>query len=229
MKHQMLPERVHCNYLINIGKMIMKKRNQYTQAALMSVAVLASANVVAETVSVPATVTVDNTIDLAFTGTLDFGTLLANYDNSGDCSGLVLDADPATTSLSSTLAGTTATACANSGDSSMQFISGTLARPTITVSGVARYATLDVVFPTEVNLSSGIPNTPSLVLRDFEGYVTAGNNIGNAVTTTVQVDGTGAASFTIGATIATDDTTAIANDYQSNVAYVGNFDIEVTY
>jgi hypothetical protein len=235
VKHQMLPERVHCNYLINIGKMIMKKRNQITQAAVLAVAAVSSLNAIAETATVQATVTIDNSIDFTATGTMNFGTLRATAANTAtDCAGVTLPANPATTTLSTTL-GAVADAACNSVNATVQAIGGTLARPTFTIAGVPAFSNLDITVPTTVELTAPLaPGAASFTLSDFTAWkITGGGTVNTAIPITVnagviQANGTGGASFSVGATIRTDDSFAGQN-YENNVAYVGDIEVEVSY
>lgn len=224
----MLSERVHCNYLINIGKMIMKKRNQITQAAVLAVATMTSVGAMAEIASVTASVTVDNSIDFTSAGTLNFGTLRAVADNSANnCAYVTLSAGPAAPAIAATGGAATTAFCTGAGNAAVQSIGGTLERPTFTIAGVAAFTTLDVTLPTTVELTAPLaPGAASFFMRDFTAWKTSGTP--GAVTTTIQVDGTGGAVFQLGATLHTDDSFAGQN-YENNIAYTGNIDVEVAY
>jgi hypothetical protein len=232
----MLPERVHCNYLINIGKMIMKKRNQITQAAVLAVAAVSSLNAMAETATVQATVTIDNSIDFTAAGTLDFGTLRATAENTAtNCAGITLPANPATTALSTTLGADANTACPQAGDATIQAIGGTIARPTFTIAGVPGFSTLDITVPNTVELTAPLaPGAATFTLSDFTAWkITGGGTVNTAIPIAsnagvIQANGTGGASFSIGATIRTDDSFTGQN-YENNVAYVGDIEVEVNY
>lgn len=206
----------------------MKKRSQITQAAVLAVAGLSSLTAMAETATVSATVTVDNSIDFTATGTMNFGTLRAKADNTGtNCAYLTLVANPATTTLQSTAGANTTANCGNTGGSTLQAVGGTIARPTFTIGGVAGFTTLAVTLPTEVELTAALaPGAASFYLRDFTAYKTSGTP--GAVTSTIQVDGTGAATFVLGATLATDGE-ASTSGYEDSIPYSGDIEVEVAY
>lgn len=190
---------------------------------------LASASTAfAETVNVPATLTVDNTIDFTTTGTLDFGTVRATPDNSAavNCVGLTMPANPAL-ALNSTLGTAGAAACTATGTAVLQAVGGTPTRPEFSIAGVAAFTTLTLTLPTTVDLTTTAPaGSPIFRLVDFTAYRTSGTPA--AVTTTVQVDGSGNATFNVGATLLTDPGMPTTSAYE-NAAYTGNFDVQVAF
>jgi carbon monoxide dehydrogenase subunit G len=221
---------VHCNYSINIGKMIMKKRNQITQAAVLAVATMSSVGAMAETASVQASVTVDNSIDFTATGALGFGTLRALGDNTGaNCSYLTLTANPATATLQTSGGTATTTACGNAGTSAMLAIGGTLERPVFTLAGLPGFTTLQVTLPTTVDLTAPVgPTAAKFTLRDFTAWKTSG--VAGAVTTSIVTGAVGTnTTFLLGATLATDNTAFAGANYQDSVPYTGNVDVIVTF
>lgn len=210
--------------------------NKITKILGATFVLVGTTSVMAETISVPATVTIDNTIDFQSTGTLDFGILRATVDNTAtNCVGIIVSANPLTAN-SSTLLGSAAAACPNTGTAVLQAIGGTITRPSFTVAGLAAFTQLNItlpnttVAPVEMDLSPKPAGAPSLQLYDFSVYkssatagaVTLVNGVG-----TIDADSTGAIAFTVGATITTDAATSTL-DYQ-NVAYAANFDVIVTY
>ncbi|MBT1065216.1 hypothetical protein KJY73_16620 [Bowmanella sp. Y26] len=203
----------------------------------LSAAMLLSAvgAVQAETVSVPATVSVDNTIGFALTGTLDFGTVRATPDSTSDeCSGIVMPANPAS-SISAYAPGAGAPCITGAGDSEIQSVGGTPTRPQFDITGVAAFATLNVNVPSAaVNLTTTAPaGSPGFQLIDFTAYKSSGTPGAISLTAgagTISVDGTGAATFTVGATLITDPTAyTLTTATYENAAYNGSFDVSVTY
>lgn len=213
----------------------MKKRNQITQAAVLAVATMSSVGALAETQTVTATVTVDNSIDFTVTGTMDFGTLRAvGYSGAGDCAFVTLAANPATTALTATAGANATAACANTANAAVQAIGGTLARPVFAIAGVPAFSTLDITVPGLVELTAPLaPGSASFFLDDFTAYKISGGGTPGAITIAanagvIQVNGSGAATFSVGATLYTDDTFTGQN-YENNIAYTGDIEVEVNY
>jgi len=210
----------------------MKKRNQIAQAAVLSVAALSSVTAMAETATVTSTVTVDNTIDFTATGTLNFGTIRALASNSAtNCAGLVMSASSATPTVTVATTANNAynTACAGgSTNAALQSIGGTLARPSFTIAGVPAFTTLNVTLPTSVDLVAPLaPGAAKFQLVGFTAFKTTAPT--GAVTSTVQADGTGGATFVLGATLITDPATFAGQNYENDIAYTGDIDVTVAY
>ena len=214
--------------------------NKITKILGATLVLVGAPSVMAETVSVPTTVTVDNTIDFAFTGTLDFGIIRATENAAAaNCAGIVVN--PQTGATSSTLAGDAATACPNAGTAVIQSVGGTITRPTFTVAGLSPFTVLNLQLPNttvanggaavDMDLSPKPAGAPSLRLHDFTVWRTSGASpaavaLANGAGT-IAASSTGDIAFTIGATITT-DSRLTSLDYQ-NVPYTANFDVTVTY
>lgn len=209
----------------------MKKRNNFTHAAVLAVAGLSSLSAMAEVASVQASVTVDNSIDFTATGALSFGTIRAVADNSAatNCSYLTLSANPANAALLTSGGSATTTACTNAGTSAMLAIGGTLERPVFTLAGLPGFTTLQVTLPTTVDLTAPVgPTAAKFTLRDFTAWKTSG--VAGAVTTSIVTGAAGTdTTFLLGATLATDGTTFSGANYQDNVPYTGTVDVTVTF
>src|SRR5690606_20214548 len=116
----------------------------------------------------------------------------------------------------------------------MQSVGGAPARPVFTIAGVAPFTTMNIQVPDdEIDLLAATgPGTPQFFLSAFTAYKT--NGTPSAITLalgagTIQTDGAGGATFTVGATLGTHlDDTITSTTYQ-DLAYDGSFDVEVTY
>jgi hypothetical protein len=208
----------------------MKKHNFKLAKSLSAAMILMGSNLaIAETVTVPATVTVNNAIDFTFTGTLDFGQVRATADSTAaECSGIVLSP----TSLTLAAAPTSAT-CSSAGTSVIQGVGGTVARPVFTLAGIAPFTTMNLTVPnTAVNLIAATgPGTAQFQLINFTAQKTSAPVAPITIAAglgTVQTDALGGATFTVGATLITDPGTPSITTYQ-DLAYVGSFDVTVTY
>jgi hypothetical protein len=209
----------------------MKKTNFALAKGLGVVLLCAGANIaLAETVSVPASVTVNNAIDFTVTGTLDFGQVRAVADMiDGNCTGLVMPANPA-----SPLTQGTPTACTGGAeDAALQAVGGTPTRPQFTVTGTAPFTnlTLTLPLPTEsVALTAATgPDTPQFFLSAFTAHKTSGTPGTIAPgADNLQTGATGEATFAVGATLGTHLGDAASANYQ-DLAYTGSFDVVVNY
>ena len=213
----------------------MKPMNVKLLSGIGAAALVAGANLaLAESVTIPATVTVNNAINFTSTGTLDFGIVRANADGTDkECVGLVLS----TTSLSLTTAASGAlfsAACTGAGSAVIQAVGGTVARPVLTVAGVAPFTTLTLKVPNtaqDLAASSTPPGSAKFQIMDFTATKTSGTPASVTISAgsgTFQTDATGGATLTIGASLVTDPGTPTAVTYQ-DVAYAGTFDVEVNY
>lgn len=223
----------------------MHNLNKITKILGATVALAASNIVLAEDVTVPATVTVDNTIDFTFTGSLDFGILRATGDqDSGECSGITIPADPAEAINTDISLSTDAIAACPAGvgtnTSIMQSIGGTIARPVFTITGIANFTQLSLslpdttVAPIFMKLDGGQPATaPDFALYDFTAYQTSGTAVDVTMDATgngsVTADNAGIITFTLGATITTDPDTFTTSSYQDSTAYVTTLPVTVDY
>lgn len=225
------------------------KHTNFKLATGLGIALLfAGSNLaMAETVSVPATVTVNNAINFTFTGTLDFGTVRATPDRTtttpahtvaaASCAGLTLAANPATPIG----AQVTPALCTAAGSNAvMQSVGGTPARPVLTIAAVAPFTTMNIQVPAAATLGAAIPltastgpGTPQMFLSAFTAYKTNGTPGAITLTAgagTIQTDGTGTATFTVGATIGTDPAADVLTAFAyQDLAYSGSFDVSVTY
>jgi hypothetical protein len=214
----------------------MKQPTQTMLKTLSVAMMLVGANAaMAETVTVPATVAVNNAIDFSFTGTLDFGTLRATAAAAvDDCRVLTMSADPTVTTLApGSGSGTLMTTCATpTVASALASVGGTIARPVFTIASVAPYATLQLTLPSTPIKLSGPGFDPStdaqFTVGDFTAWRTSGITPG-AVTTAIQANNLGTATFLVGASIATDNKTTMTGNYQDGAPYTGTFDVEVSY
>lgn len=223
----------------------MKKRNQVTQAAVIAVAAVSSMSALAqETLTVQSTVTIDNSIDFAVVGNLDFGTLRAQANSdAGDCRGLYLAPSPSVTALAAPSATTSANYAADcptgsqTSNSTLQAIGGTLTRPVFTINGVANFSNMNITVPSgQVALAAPLaPGAAEFILSDFKAWkITGGGTVNQDIPIDasgkgiIQANGSGTASFSLGATIRTDDNFTGQN-YENNIAYVGDISVTVSY
>jgi hypothetical protein len=216
----------------------MKQRNQKLVTGLSAAMLLMGANAaLAETLTVPATVTVDNAIDFQFTGELDFGTVRATAATSaGHCAIIAVVAGAAAPAVSA-VAGVGAddlAACVSVGTTAaLQSVGGTLERPIFTLAGLAGFSSLTLTLPAAGVFLSGTglpPGSSRFLLGNFTAHQLTGGSTG-AITTSITANGTGAASFNVGAQLATDPAlaTGLGVGYQNNIAYTGSFDVTVNY
>lgn len=217
----------------------MKQRNQKLVTGLSAAMLLMGANAaLAETLTVPATVTVDNAIDFQFTGELDFGTVRATAASAaGNCAMIAMVASGAAPAISS-VAGAGVTdlaACLTNGGagSALQSVGGTLERPVFTIAGLAGFTALTLTLPSAGVFLTGTglpPNSSRFLVGNFTAHQLTGGSTG-AITTSITANGTGAASFNVGAQLATDPVlrSGLGVGYQNNVAYTGNFNVTVNY
>lgn len=196
-----------------------------------------SAAFAAETVTVPVSVSVNNAIDFTFTGTLDFGTVRATASSVAlDCRILNLPANPASPIAaqgSYPKTGDFNGVCTNvAPTAALTAVGGTPARPVFTVQGLAPFTALTLTLPTAVvDLSAVLPGDyASFQVGDFTAYKTSAP-VGNVPTTAggLVADATGLATFTVGASLATDATVFTGSNYQDGVPYSGTFDVTVAY
>ena len=198
-------------------------------------ALLLGTNVaMAETVNVPATVAVNNAIDFSFTGSLDFGILRATAAPTGgvNCRVLTMSADPSATTLVAGT-GTMASACTTpTTASALASVGGTIARPTFTIASLAPFATLTLTLPAAPIILAGpgfdATTDAEFLVGNFTAWRTSGITPG-AVTTTIQANNLGTATFLVGASISTDTKVTTTTNYQDGTPYTGTFAVTVAY
>ena len=191
-------------------------------------------------INTQASVKVKNAITFAETAPLSFGTVRANY-NAGIGSAANALASAARLALP---ADDTATMTATAGLNSMainSLVRGSSAKYTIT--GAAPFTQItftitDITSAANTNIALTTPNPSapnfeivqdSWTARDLvlAAPISIANATGKGLVTT---DGAGAASFSLGASIRTDQTAKTQNYDQNNeVDYTGQFSITVSY
>ncbi|MFT7356139.1 MAG: hypothetical protein ACI92T_003191 [Pseudoalteromonas distincta] len=204
----------------------------FTKAALAaSMAALSFGAVAVENVSFNGTVTVQNAFTLTNDTPLNFGTLRANADTAA-ATEATLTLSPNSTAASVIANGTGATIA--------ELVKGEPA--TFTVSGVSAFAFLTFnIDDAEGNITSVSPvptGAAFFKVSDPSIRVLTGGNANTTLDLTdltipagqLQVDGTGAATFSLGATLTTsnntDDTTT--SDYIDG-DYSGTFALTLEY
>lgn len=213
----------------------MKKRNQVAQAALL--ATVAAGSMMAhaqETVTVTAGVEVDNSIDVALTGQLNFGTVRAAKGSAAaDCKVVVLSANPADLTLAApsstnaTVALGACTATATTNTAVLAGVGGTLERPSFSITGVPAFTSFKVEVPTvPVDLDPvGLPSgSLGFQLTDFKIHASVGSTTAADV---VRANNAGAVTFHTGAALSTKY--AASGNYESEVVYQGTYNIIVSY
>lgn len=208
----------------------MNNLNKITKILGATFVLVSSTNALAaETATATATVTVLNAFTFTADTTLDFGTLRATSaavaSGAGDnIATLVMSANPAAPAA----IGTTVNAAAIT-----VLTAGTPAN--FSVSGVAPFAALTITLPIVESVMTGaaLPGTSSnFTVNTFTAFITSGGNTGTAYATAgdLQATNAGAVTFSVGATLSTDDAgAAITQQYQDSLAYTGTFDVIVDY
>lgn len=223
----------------------MKQLNQKVVKGLSVAMLLVGANaaMAAETLTVPATVSVNNAIDFTFTGTLDFGTLRATASGvANDCRIITMPANPASplaavSSYPPASSDFTTICTVVAPTAAMAVVGGTPARPVFTLAGLAPFTTLKLTLPSGaanvVDLVGALPpGSAQFSVGDFTAYKTSTPAAAITLTAgagTIQADGSGGATFTVGASIASDSTVFAGENYQDGVPYAGAFDVTVSY
>lgn len=191
-------------------------------------------------ISTQASVKVKNAITFAETAPLSFGTVRANFNTAivqgnlaGDAALLVLPPDD------------TATMTATNGNNNVSMnslVRGSSAKYTIT--GAAPFTDINILVTNSaagaggnVDLTTANAAAPGFIIRGASWVgrdLTLNTNfdIGDANGLgKIGTDGTGAASFSLGATLATESTTVKTVNYDANneVEYTGQFSVTVSY
>ncbi|HEY7885069.1 MAG TPA: DUF4402 domain-containing protein [Cellvibrionaceae bacterium] len=206
----------------------MIKFNKLSKGVGAALLLVGASAALAETVTVPATVSVNNAIDFTFTGTLDFGEIRATASPTVDeCAVLALPANPASPLGAS--ADPTQLCADGAGVAVIQSVGGTPARPVFTVAGVAPFSNLSLTLPAApITLSAALPpGSATFTVGEFTAYRTSGTP--GVITTVIQANGTGDATFTVGAEIATHVAAIVDPLYEDGIPYTGSFDVTVEY
>lgn len=165
----------------------------------------------AKSANIEVSVTVQNAFELEATE-LSFGTIRATADTTtsgtGSMASLIIPSNPSQSPTT------------ESEDLSLAQISiledGAPAE--VTVSGVAKYTTLNITPPADVELvGDAAPSTARFTVTDFTYYVTSSANgeeqLDTSSTLTIQADGDGQVTFNLGATLKTDNGGDTVTDY----------------
>ncbi|WP_166423913.1 hypothetical protein [Paraglaciecola sp. 20A4] len=203
----------------------MTKMNKIA-AGLAASLLLVSAAQAQETVTTTASGTVQNSFTLTNDTDLDFGTFRAQNDDAASSPVTATLRRPADPSESSVATNGTANAAVL-----QSLIEGAPAE--YTVSGVSGFSTLTLTVPADGAVTLAAAGSPTgvatFVLNGFEAYKTSGTPGDITLTSssgTFQVDGSGDATFTLGATLTTVPSTT---DTYTDLAYSGDYDITVQY
>jgi len=207
--------------------------NVKTLSKVIAIALLAAGATqatAAETRTYKASVTVKNAFEVAETTALSFGTVRAQAAKavaatSVDSAWIVLATDGTFTS------GTTGTATPVT--SKLQNLEGGSAAE-FAISDVSNFTAMTITMPASIVLTaaSSNPTAPKFTVDTFTFKPVTGTSTdtdfatGNAAAITS--DGSGAASFLVGATLTTGETT-IADMSYSEELYEGSYDITVSY
>ncbi|MBU3016728.1 DUF4402 domain-containing protein [Paraglaciecola agarilytica] len=202
----------------------MTKMNKIAAGLAASLLLVSAGQVAAETVQTTATATVQNAFELTSDADLDFGTFRATNDDSGVVvAKLERPANPAESSVSTN----------GTGDDAIiqSLVEGSPAE--YSISGVARFSTLTIEVPDDASVVLEAPGAATtdakFAVKSFTAYKTSGTPgdipIDGSFQGTIQADTDGNATFTVGATLETDDTTLAYSD----IAYSGTYEIKVNY
>ena len=197
-------------------------------SSLAALTALSGSYAMAETASGTASVTVSNAFTLAETTPLTFGTIRAQVSSAdGTTQNVVtmtLPANGTNPSVAETTAGT-----GNTTDASINIITpGTPG--TFSISNAAPNSVLTITFPAsafDLTTASG-GATFSATIND--AYITSGPNANrtyNASTDPLLTDGTGAVTFDVGGTLAT-QAGGFATNYRDQT-YSGTYTMTVNY
>ena len=169
-----------------------------------------------ESADFTATVEVQNSFDFEVSNGLSFGTLRTNSDPAETASIIVSPRGIA--AVTSTTGGAAVMS---------ELVAGSPA--SFTVAGASAFATLNLdssaVAGPIAYKDSAPPGTPGFVLSAPTFYVITGASPNSVATTTIQVDGNGAATFNMGATLTTTTSTASYLDG----TYEGQFTLTLDY
>lgn len=201
-----------------------KRKQLYTALVSTSLLAAVSMNTLAQTPAVTdATVTVQNTFVLTELTPLNLGTIRATADPAGTVQATYIVNANGTTSVPAS--GGPAAAIS-------ELVEGEPA--TYEVSGAAGFADIDVTVTTpasdELTLSGAPPGTPVFSIGTFTTYITSGPNINTAYVATTNeatTDVAGSVTFSVGATLSTDD--AASTEAYADGDYVGNYTVTVSY
>jgi hypothetical protein len=177
-----------------------------------------------ESVTSSASIVVQNTFDLTEVAPLDFGTVRATVDSdptddSASVSIASFNLSPAGSVSSVTVGGGATTAAALS-----VIASGTPAE--FAIANASPFTPITINTPSAFDLvnTSAAPGTAVFGVSNFLFRETGATANGTSVTTDIN----GAAGFTLGATLSTDDATTAQTNY-SDGTYSGTFVVEVQY
>lgn len=210
--------------------------NVKTLSKVIAIALLATAATQAtavETEPFNADVTVKNAFVVENPQALSFGTVRAQAASAVaattvDSAFIELKTDGTFTS------GTAGTA--SPVESKLQNLEGGSAAE-IKISDVSNFTAMSVTMPATVILTatSSNPTAPKFTISDFTLKATVGTTSDTAFktatvpnTVTITSDGTGVATFLMGATLTTGETT-VADMVYSEEEYIGSYDITVSY
>ena len=189
------------------------------KALTMVVGVAAASGLVAQTFTVSGTVS--NAVAVTETTPLALGTIaVTGFDttNASMTAGSLTIAafDGAVTTSNGTAASDAAGAYASGAISKFTALGGQLAGA-LTIAGGAANGTvnIDISTPAYVNLTSGIPSTPTIILSALSTFPAS----------TITLDGSGGGVVATGMTFTTEDST---NLYSDGV-YTGSYDINFAY
>lgn len=193
----------------------------FTKAALAaSISLLAFNATALESADVQASVTVQNAFTFTNDAGLNFGTIRATADPAGTTTAtIVMPANP----------GADPVATDGTNASIAELVRGE--RALFSVSGVAPFGTLTLDssgITGNVNAVTAPPGTPKFTIGTPTFWLlTGGAGTGAAITTTLQVDATGAATFNMGATLTTD--AAVTTTAYIDGEYRGTFALTLDY
>lgn len=193
----------------------------FTKAALAASISLFAFNATAlESADVQASVTVQNAFTFTNDAGLNFGTIRATADPAGTTTAtIVMPANP----------GADPVATDGTNASIAELVRGE--RALFSVSGVAPFGTLTLDatgIDGAVNAVTAPPGTPKFTIDAPTFWLlTGGAGTGAAITTTLQVDATGAATFNMGATLTTD--AAVTTATYIDGEYRGTFSLTLDY
>lgn len=194
---------------------------------IVALASFTGSHALAETATGDASVTVSNAFTLAQDTALDFGTIRAQVSDAGGTTAsvvtLTLPANGTTPTATETTAGVGTTT-----NASINIINqGTPG--TFSVSGAAPDSILTITFDSafDLTITSGGPKFTATV---DEAYITSGPNANRAYSPGVDdlfTDSTGAVTFNVGGTLAT-DSAGSATNYRDQT-YTGSYTMTVNY
>lgn len=211
----------------------MKHETKHKVAAAVGMAMIGSAAIVspiANAIDVTPSVTVKNAITLTLDSELSFGTIRANYNNGSTVATLNLSANPATA---------TVVAQGNSGSTINEIVKGAPAQ--LSIADAGPFSSIFIQMPaTDISLTAavggGAPAEFSIPADTWKLRKTSGTAADLTFTAandqaTIQVDGAGAATFTVGATLSTDPAVTGGKDNYvlDETTYEGTFAVTVSY